>query len=30
VLFAVHQLFGTIADWWDTYCNTHASVEAIT
>jgi hypothetical protein len=30
VLFAVHQLFGTIADWWETYHNTHGSVEAIT
>jgi hypothetical protein len=22
-LFIAHQLFGTIADWWETYCNTH-------
>jgi hypothetical protein len=26
----VHQLFGTVADWWETYCNTHPNVEAIT
>jgi hypothetical protein len=30
VLFVVHQLFGTTSDWWETYCNTHANVEAIT
>jgi hypothetical protein len=29
VLFMVHQLFGTVADWWETNCNTHANVEAI-
>jgi hypothetical protein len=30
VLFAVHQLFGTVAKWWETYCNTHADVDTIT
>jgi hypothetical protein len=30
VLFTVHQLFGTAADWWETYHNTHAKVVAIT
>jgi hypothetical protein len=30
VLFTVHQLFGTIANWWETYCNTHADVDSIT
>jgi hypothetical protein len=30
VLFTVHQLFGTVADWWDTYRNTHTNVKAIT
>jgi hypothetical protein len=30
VLFAVHQLFGTVANWWETYCNTHADVDSIT
>jgi hypothetical protein len=29
VLFAVHQLYGTVASWWDTYCNTHANVDNI-
>jgi hypothetical protein len=29
VLFAVHQLFGTVANWWETYCNTHADVDSI-
>jgi hypothetical protein len=23
VLFAAHQLFGTIVDWWETYRNSH-------
>jgi hypothetical protein len=23
VLFAVHQLFGTAAEWWETYHNSH-------
>jgi hypothetical protein len=30
VLFAVHMLFGTVANWWETYCNTHANVDSIT
>jgi hypothetical protein len=30
VLFAAHQLFGTTADWWKTYCNSHQNVGAIT
>jgi hypothetical protein len=30
VLFTAHQLFGTTADWWETYRNTHPNVEAIT
>jgi hypothetical protein len=30
VLFAAHQLFGTAANWWETYCNTHADVDTIT
>jgi hypothetical protein len=30
VLFATHQLYGTIAKWWETYCNTHANVDTIT
>jgi hypothetical protein len=30
VLFATHQLFGTTANWWETYCNTHANVDSIT
>jgi hypothetical protein len=30
VLFASHQLFGTAANWWETYCNTHADVNSIT
>jgi hypothetical protein len=29
VLFATHQLFGTVANWWETYCNTHADVDSI-
>jgi hypothetical protein len=29
VLFATHQLFGTTANWWETYCNTHADVDSI-
>jgi hypothetical protein len=27
VLFAVHQLYGIAANWWETYCNTHANVD---
>jgi hypothetical protein len=30
VLFATHQLFGMIANWWETYCITHADVDSIT
>jgi hypothetical protein len=30
VLFATHQLFGTAAEWWETYCNSHQNVGAIT
>jgi hypothetical protein len=30
VLFATQQLFGTAANWWETYCNTHADVDSIT
>jgi hypothetical protein len=26
----VHQLLGTAANWWDTYCNTHADIDSIT
>jgi hypothetical protein len=29
VLFAAHQLFGTIANWWEAYCSTHADVNSI-
>jgi hypothetical protein len=30
ILFATHQLYGTAANWWDTYCNTHANIDTIT
>jgi hypothetical protein len=30
VIFAAHQLYRTAANWWDTYCNTHANVDTIT
>jgi hypothetical protein len=30
VLFAAHQLYGMTANWWETYCNTHASIDTIT
>jgi hypothetical protein len=30
VLFAAHQLFGTAANWWETYCSTHADFDSIT
>jgi hypothetical protein len=30
VLFVAHQLFGTTADWWETYHNSHLNVGAIT
>jgi hypothetical protein len=29
VLFIAHQLFGTAADWWETYSNTHLNANAI-
>jgi hypothetical protein len=29
VLFATHQLYGTAANWWETYCNTHANVDTM-
>jgi hypothetical protein len=25
VLFVAHQLFGTAANWWETYYDTHAN-----
>jgi hypothetical protein len=30
VLFATHQLFGTAANWWEKYCDTHEDVDSIT
>jgi hypothetical protein len=30
VLFTVHQLFGTTADWWETYHNSHQNDGVIT
>jgi hypothetical protein len=30
VLFVAHQLFGTTADWWEMYHNSHPNVGAIT
>jgi hypothetical protein len=30
VLFAAPQLYGTAANWWETYCNTHDKVDTIT
>jgi hypothetical protein len=30
VIFAAHQLYGTTANWWKTYCNTHVNVDTIT
>jgi hypothetical protein len=30
VHFTAHQLYGTTANWWETYCNTHANVDTIT
>jgi hypothetical protein len=29
VLFVAHQLFRTVANWWEMYCNTHADVDLI-
>jgi predicted alpha/beta hydrolase family esterase len=30
VLFVAHQLFGTTAEWWEMYNNSHQNVGAIT
>jgi hypothetical protein len=30
LLFAAHQLYGTAANWWETYCNTHTNADTIT
>jgi predicted alpha/beta hydrolase family esterase len=30
VLFVAHQLFGTAAEWWETYRTSHQNVGAIT
>jgi hypothetical protein len=30
VLFTAHQLYGTAANWWETYCSTHEDVDSIT
>jgi hypothetical protein len=30
VLFAVHQLYWTVSNWWETYCNIHVNVDTIT
>jgi hypothetical protein len=30
VLFATHQLFGTAANWWETYFNTYPNIDTIT
>jgi hypothetical protein len=29
VLFAAHQLYGMAANWWETYCSTHANIDTI-
>jgi hypothetical protein len=29
VLFVVHRLFGTTANWWETCCNTHTDADSI-
>jgi hypothetical protein len=29
VLFAMHQLYGTATNWWETYFKTHANVNTI-
>jgi hypothetical protein len=29
VFFAMHQLFGMVANWWETYCNIHANIDSI-
>jgi hypothetical protein len=28
-LFVAHQLYGTAANWWEMYCNTHANIDTI-
>jgi hypothetical protein len=30
VVFTMHQLYGTVANWWETYCNAHVNVDTIT
>jgi hypothetical protein len=30
VLFTAHQLYGTTANWWETYYNTHENIDTIT
>jgi hypothetical protein len=30
VLFVAHQLFGTTAEWWEMYHNSHQNIGAIT
>jgi hypothetical protein len=30
VLFAAHQLYETATNWWETYYNAHANIDAIT
>jgi hypothetical protein len=30
ILFVAHQLYGTTANWWEMYYNTHANVDTIT
>jgi hypothetical protein len=30
VLFAAHQLYGTVANWWEMYCNAHVNIDTIT
>jgi hypothetical protein len=30
VLFATHQLYGTAANWWETYWNAHVNIDTIT
>jgi hypothetical protein len=29
VIFAAHQLYGIVANWWETYCNMHANIDTI-
>jgi hypothetical protein len=29
VLFATHQLYGSAANWWETYYNTHVNIDTI-